>query len=94
MNELILTTKAELTELINACLDTKLKEYKPEPPPVIVANDLPELLTRKQAAELLNISLVTLDTHTNAGKIPVQRIGHRKLYRKQDIFNALQKVKN
>lgn len=53
-----------------------------------VAPKTEQLLTRKEAAEYLNISLGTLHTHTKGGRIRGQRIGSRLLYKKSDLDNA------
>ncbi|OWY19336.1 DNA-binding protein [Sphingobacteriales bacterium UPWRP_1] len=92
MQNFVLIDASELKQLLNDVLDAKLKQHTP-PPPVVVTTELPELLTRKQAANLLNISLVTLQKHTDSGKLPAERLGHRVLYRKEAVFNALQKIK-
>ncbi len=52
----------------------------------------PELITRKETAQILGISLVTLNEWTKTGVIPAQRIGTRVRYRKTDIYNSLKDV--
>ncbi|WP_257469808.1 helix-turn-helix domain-containing protein [Bacteroides caecimuris] len=47
---------------------------------------------RKEAAEKLRVSLVTLDAWTKAGIIAAHRIGGRVYYTDSDINNALKKV--
>ena len=47
---------------------------------------------RKEAAEKLRVSLVTLDAWTKAGLIAAHRIGGRVYYTDKDINDALKKV--
>lgn len=51
-----------------------------------------ELVTRKQAASLLGISLPTLHDYTKRGVIPTYRIGSRVRFKKVEIIDCLQKV--
>lgn len=44
-----------------------------------------KLMTRKQAAEHLVVSIRTLDGFTSTGQIPRVKLGARVLYREQDI---------
>ncbi|MEI8204639.1 MAG: helix-turn-helix domain-containing protein [Bacteroidota bacterium] len=52
----------------------------------------PEYITRKETAEILGISLVTLNDWTKNGTIPAQRIGTRIRYKRTDIYNSLKEV--
>ena len=47
------------------------------------------ILTRKEAAKLLSISLVTLWNLTRKDQIPAFRIGNKVRYKKSDVLNAL-----
>jgi excisionase family DNA binding protein len=49
--------------------------------------------TRKETAEKLNVSLVTLTKHVYEGKITAHRVGHRVLFKAEDINNCLNKIK-
>lgn len=51
-----------------------------------------ELLDRKQAAQILNISLPTLDLYSKEGVINARRIGKKILYRKDELLSAGKKV--
>lgn len=51
-----------------------------------------KFLTRKQASDLLSISLPTLHSYTKLGLIPAKRIGTRVLYSETDLQNALQDI--
>lgn len=47
-----------------------------------------ELLTRKQAAEFLNVTLVTLHEWTKLGLVKSGRIGRRVYYKKSELLAA------
>lgn len=49
----------------------------------------PVVLTRKQAAELLSISLVTLRNWTAQGLLPSYQLGGRIYYKQKEIIAAL-----
>ncbi|XKX05240.1 helix-turn-helix domain-containing protein [Tenacibaculum maritimum] len=51
-----------------------------------------KLLTRKQTAEILQISLVTLWSWTKNGTIKAYRIGNKIRYKESEIIEALQTV--
>ncbi|WP_207784876.1 helix-turn-helix domain-containing protein [Flavobacterium difficile] len=51
------------------------------------------LMTRKKVAELLKISLVTLNNHNRNGILkPTHKIGRRILYKKSDVLRLTQIV--
>jgi len=52
----------------------------------------PELITRKETAKILGVSLVTLNEWTRNGIIPAKRIGTRVRYEKADVFNSLKNI--
>ncbi len=60
---------------------------QPAPPP---AN---EYITRKEAAAMLHLSLNTLDTYSQEGKLKAYRIGNRILYKAGEINEALRLMK-
>jgi excisionase family DNA binding protein len=53
-----------------------------------------ELLTRKEAARYLRLSLVTLNEYTRHGKVRSHRIGARVLYRRSDLDSCLSAIVN
>ena len=55
-------------------------------------NNDPELLTRKETAKILGISLVTLWNWTSNGILPGKRIGTRIRYEKQLVYNSLKNI--
>lgn len=56
------------------------------------APDPDELVTRKEAARYLGLSLPTLHDYSMKGLVPAFRIGSRVRYRRGDLSNALLKV--
>ncbi|SOD96405.1 helix-turn-helix domain-containing protein [Spirosoma fluviale] len=81
----------ELIESFRAIVRSELANYTPPTP---AGFDLPDLLTRRQTAETLQVSLTTLhdwatDTDDrNAVLIPL-KINGRVRYRKTDVMAAL-----
>ena len=52
----------------------------------------PELITRKETAEILGISLPTLNEWTKNGTLPAQRIGTRVRYNRATVYASLKDV--
>ncbi|MFZ4414516.1 MAG: helix-turn-helix domain-containing protein [Bacteroidales bacterium] len=52
----------------------------------------PELITRKETAHILGISLPTLNEWTKTGILPAQRIGTRVRYNRATVYNSLKDV--
>ena len=75
--------KEETQKAIEAALPKMDREFK----------DLPELLTRKQAAKLLSISLGTLDTWSKEGRIEKVRNGGIVRYRKSELLANFKSLK-
>ncbi|SMC75513.1 helix-turn-helix domain-containing protein [Moheibacter sediminis] len=53
-----------------------------------------EFFTRKETARKLHISLGTLDSYSKLGLIKAEKIGHRVLYKKSEINEALREKIN
>lgn len=52
----------------------------------------PELITRKETALILGISLPTLNDWTKTGIIPAQRIGTRVRYNRANVYASLKDI--
>jgi excisionase family DNA binding protein len=52
----------------------------------------PELITRKETALILGISLPTLNEWTKNGTIPAQRIGTRVRYQRANVYASLKDI--
>ena len=64
-----------------------IDQLKPQP-----LDGYHDFLTRKETAELLGVSLVTLNEWTKNGTLPAKRIGTRVRYEKQAVFSALKNI--
>ena len=74
------------TEIVNAILE----QLKPLLEKEKIEEKQNEMITRVEAAELLNISLVKLWDITKNNLIPKYKIGGKVLYKKKDIQNFIQ----
>jgi len=83
MNRIIVTTPDELRDLVTEIIRN---EHNKQPEPII--SD--QLLTRKEAAALLGITLPTLWDWTRKGTLPGYRISKRVYYKRPEIDAALQ----
>jgi hypothetical protein len=92
MSQIILTTHTteELAGLINSAVQEAIKNTLP-----IINSVSPseKLLTRKETADKLKISLVTLNDWTKRGMIQSYIIGGRVLYKESEIEKSLHQVK-
>ena len=87
----IQVTPDQLTELVRGAVRSELANYTPPAP---VGSDLPELLTRRQTADALQVSLTTLhewakDTTDRAAVLIPQRMGGRIRYHRADVMATL-----
>jgi len=73
-------------EIVNAILE----QLKPFLQKETIEDNKKEMITRAEAAELLNISLVKLWDITKNNLIPKYKIGGKVLYKKKDIQNFIQ----
>lgn len=55
-------------------------------------DETPELITRKETADLLGVTLPTLHVWTKNGVIPAKRIGTRVRYEKRAVMDALKDI--
>jgi len=78
--------KLIIGEVIREQLQTVIPKPTPEKPPY--------LLTRKDVAEKLRITLVTVDKYTKAGILQSYRIGGQIRYKANEVEKAFQAVKN
>ena len=88
-------TPDELGQFLDYRLAKALSNYTPPAP---VEADLPELLTRKQTAQQLQVSLTTLhewakDTEDRGAILVPLKIKGRVLYRRASVLAALKEVR-
>ena len=84
-------TPDQLTELVRGAVRSELANYTPPTPEGL---DLPDLLTRRQTSETLQVSLTTLhdwatDTDDRPAVLLPLKINGRVRYRKADVLAAL-----
>lgn len=90
MNELFQQFSEHLRPIIKAELNNALEAFSSQ------LESKPKddkFYTRKETAEKLNVSLVTLTKHVYEGKITAHRVGHRVLFKAEDINQSLNKIK-
>lgn len=78
----VLTSSEELENLIQQTVGEKIKSLLP---PTESEGKQRELLTRKETADLLQVSPVTLWQWDKDGKLKAVRLNSRVRYRMQDI---------
>ena len=76
----------EFKELQKGWIKEVLAEVQPQ------ERNEDELITRKECAKILGISLVTLNVYTKRGLIPGYRIGVSVRYKKNEVLESLQKI--
>jgi excisionase family DNA binding protein len=81
-----------LIELQATISDTIKKELAPFTKLIAPATAVTELLTRKQAAKLLSVSLPTLSDWSKTGKITGYRIASRVRYKREELERSLSKM--
>jgi excisionase family DNA binding protein len=82
----------ELSEKICERLKPELQMFAPPQPPIL--SDSEELLTSKQSAKVLGVSLPTLHKWKTEGRLKFYRIGTRVRFKRAELISALQTVSN
>jgi excisionase family DNA binding protein len=78
--------KSEINEAVKAALKTILPAQENKAPEVV-------LLSRKETAKLLGISLPTLSEWTKNGEVTGYRIGASVRYKKAEVEQSLSRIK-
>lgn len=84
-------SKEEFEEIQKDCIKKVLLEVLDSHPPTTDTKE-DHFITRKEAADLLKISLPTLNKRTKDGNLSAYRIGSRVLYKRSEILESLNKV--
>lgn len=87
MQDVILSpiSLGELRALISETLEVQVNRILEEQTKTV----FPELLTRKETAKILGVSLVTLNEWQKTGKVPAYRINTRIRYKSAEVLNCL-----
>ena len=90
MSEIILNpiSKQELEDLLSKVVSKELVKVIPQSQP----QEPDRYLTRREAADLLGVSIISLDRYRHNGFLPSYRIGRRILFRESEINNAIEKM--
>ena len=84
MNLVIIET-SELQQLIEAAVLNAISKT----PVIEPKKDNDQLLTVKEVANTLQVSISTVNNHKKQGLIPFHRIGTKILFKKSEIINCL-----
>lgn len=79
----------EIVERITTNVVEKIKEVSINATPVVEEDPI---LTRKETATILQISLVSLHKWTKEGKIKALKISGRVRYKKSDVLKSLKVI--
>lgn len=88
----ILQIHTDPAELVEAVAVRTAELLRPHLQPLHAAPDNTPR-TRKQAAAFLGVSLTTLNDYERRGYVKGYRVGTRRLYRLEDLQNAMQAVR-
>lgn len=88
----IVTTPDDLERIVAASVAAALADWQPPSTPGPF-DHLPELLDRKQAAELLGISRPTLDLWAKAGKVNKYHLDGLVRLKKSELLDSLQNLR-
>jgi excisionase family DNA binding protein len=84
INDFVEKIVARLMEIVGPLL----KEKKDVTPP-----KLEEYITRKEAAQILKVSLVTLHKYTTTGLVPAYRICRQIRLKESEVRQSMEKMK-
>ena len=80
-------SRDELKEMFSQVVKEELDHHSRKEPEIKT-----ELISRKETAKILGISLTTLNDFTKRGLIPCHRISTRVRYKKDEVFDSLVSV--
>ena len=89
MKEKFLVTNYDRDELISMIREVFKEELNGYLKQLGKDSDSNKLLSRKEVAELLRISLPTLNNYKKSGILKCHRIGNRVLFKKGEVMEAL-----
>ncbi|GAB2784480.1 hypothetical protein GCM10027275_30860 [Rhabdobacter roseus] len=89
--QLVSYTPEQFETLLKESVTAVLQRWTP---PIKSQSNLPEYLTRQQTANLLQISLVTLNDWCKRGVLQSKRIQGRVRFERAEVESALKDIKN
>lgn len=89
MDQQILLTPVPLNELVGEIVRAVRADMDTAAPP-----PPEELLTRKETAKQLHVTLPTLREYTRRGYLKGYRMGNRVLYKRNEVLAALPQMRN
>ena len=92
MEGLVLTTIDQLREIITESVRTEFARQNQTVAPEQEPETKQDLITRKEAAKLLGISLPTLNEWTKTGLVVGYRISTRVRYKQSELINGVKKI--
>ncbi len=92
LTDLVLTSPAQLQTFISQSVRNELSNIHPTATPLPKHGVDIIYLTREQAAEVLHVSIPTLDKAIKDKKLKAYRIGNRVLIKKDEIHGSLKKI--
>ena len=84
---LIQITAEQLTELTNSSIKTHLSEALAP-----LSQTQTALLSKKEAKQLLGVTMNTLDKHIKNGTIPAYGLGARLMFKKDEVLASLTRI--
>lgn len=88
MDQQIVLSPVSLTDLVNEIVRAIRADMD-----TAAAPQPEKLLTRRETAKKLHVTLPTLRDYTRRGYLKGYRIGNRVLYKRNEVLNALQQIR-
>lgn len=86
--QILQVTQSELSRLISESLKSELEAILQNKEQA-VSTEEKELMTRKETAELLQVSLVTIHEWTKTRILTHYKMGNRTYYKRSEVLNKL-----
>lgn len=87
--QLIITNSEELQRIIEASLQKALAESTHA---TTVTTDSTKLLNIHEVADLLQVSVSSVNTYKKQGSIPFYRMGRRVFFKESEVLDCLKRV--
>ncbi len=90
MEDRVILTQVPVSDLVKEITKAIREELGSE---TKATSPTEELLSRKEAAQLMHITLPTLRAHTRSGRFSAYRIGRRILYKKSELLASMKPLR-